>query len=126
MTAAQAVDQAKKGKLLPVYLVAGEERLFREEVVGELRAGSLAGGVAAFNEDKFTAGEVEVDTVIAAARTVPMMARLRFVLVRGAERWDSSAPAATSRGESPEPTESDGSAFERLAQDAAAPAPSTC
>jgi DNA polymerase III subunit delta len=112
LTPGQAIEQAKKGALLPVYLVAGEERLFRDEVVAELRAASLAGGVAAFNEDKFTAGEAEVDRVIAAARTVPMMARRRFVLVRGAERWEGQ--------------ESDRSPFDRLAEYAEAPVESTC
>ncbi len=112
MTPAQVLDQAKKGALLPVYLVTGEERLLRDEVVAELRAASLAGGVAAFNEDKFTAGESDIDRVIAAARTVPMMAQRRFVLVRAAERWEG--------------IESDGSPFDRLADYAASPVDSSC
>ena len=112
MTPAEAVSQAKKGQLLPVYLVSGEERLLRDEVVGALRDASLEGGVAAFNEDRFTAGEVDVEKVIAAARTVPMMARRRFVLVRGAERWDAK--------------EAETSPFDRLAEYAAAPVDSTC
>jgi len=111
MTPAEAIDQARKGRLLPVYLVAGEERLLRDEVVRELRAASIAGGVAAFNEDKFTAGEVDVEKVIAAARTVPMMAPRRFVLVRGAERWDGETAT---------------SPFDRLAEYAGAPVDSTC
>ena len=112
MTPAQALDQAKKGALLPVYLVAGDERLLRDEVVAVLRAASLAGGLAAFNEDRFTAGEADVDKVIAAARTVPMMAPRRFILVRGAERWE--AP------------EEESSPFDRLAEYAAAPVDSSC
>jgi DNA polymerase-3 subunit delta len=112
MTPGEAVSQAKKGQLLPVYLVAGEERLFRDDVVSALREASLAGGVAAFNEDRFTAGEVDVETVISAARTVPMMARRRFVLVRGAERWDAK--------------EAESSPFDRLAEYAASPVDSTC
>ncbi len=112
MTPAAAIDQAKKGRLLPVYLITGEERLLRDEVVRELRAASLSGGVAAFNEDKFTAGEASVDDIVAAARTVPMMAPRRFVLVRGAERWDTSDSAAA--------------AFDRMTEYAAAPVDSTC
>jgi DNA polymerase-3 subunit delta len=111
MTPAEAVDQARKGKLLPVYLVAGEERLLRDEVVRELRAASLGGGVAAFNEDRFTAGEVDIEKVIGAARTVPMMAPRRFVIVRSAERWDTEAAT---------------SPFDRLAEYATAPVDSTC
>jgi DNA polymerase III subunit delta len=112
VTPAEAIEQAKQGRLLPVYLVAGEERLFRDEVVAELRTASLAGGIAAFNEDRFTAGEVDVDAVIRAARTVPMMARRRFVLLRGAERWEAG--------------ESDGSPFDRLGEYVAAPVDSSC
>jgi DNA polymerase-3 subunit delta len=112
LTPAQAIEQARKGELLPVYLVLGEERLLRDEVVRELRAASLGGGVAAFNEDKFTAGEAKVDTIVSAARTVPMMAPKRFVSVRGAERWDAG--------------EDEGSPFERLTEYAAAPVDSTC
>ncbi len=112
MTPAQAIEQAKTGQLLPVYLVAGEERLLRDEVVRELRAASLGGGVAAFNEDKFTAGEADVEDIVSAARTVPMMARRRFVLVRAAERWDASEAAT--------------SPFDRLTEYAAAPIDSTC
>ena len=112
MTPNEAVRQARDGKLLPLYVVAGEERILRDEVVDALRKASLAGGVAAFNEDKFTAGETGVDTILSAARTVPMMAARRFVLVRGAERWDAG--------------ESDSSPFDRLADYAAAPADTTC
>jgi len=112
VTPSEAVKQAREGRLQPLYVVAGEERLLRDEVVGALRAASLAGGVAAFNEDKYTAGEVDVEAVIAAARTVPMMAPRRFVLVRGAERWDSS--------------DAETSPFDRLGEYAAAPIDSTC
>ena len=111
MTPSQAIAQARKAELLPLYLVSGEERLFRDQVVAELRAAALGGGAAAFNEDKFTAGDVAVETVLMAARTVPMMANRRFVLLRGAERWD------VSDGSSP---------FDALAEYAAHPVPSTC
>ncbi len=91
MTPDAAIQQARKGALLPVYLVTGAEQWLRDQVVAELRTAALGGGVAAFNEDRFTAGETDVDRVVAAARTVPMMANRRFVLVRSAERWDTAA-----------------------------------
>jgi DNA polymerase III subunit delta len=111
VTPSQAIAQARKGELLPLYLVTGEERLFRDQVVAELRAAALGGGAAAFNEDKFTAGDVAIETLLMAARTVPMMANRRFVLLRGAERWD------VADGASP---------FDLLAEYAANPVPSTC
>jgi DNA polymerase-3 subunit delta len=95
---------------LPFYLVVGEEQLVRDQVVGEIRKAALGSGVAAFNEDKYTAGEADVEAVIAAARTVPMMAPRRFVVVRSAERWDSAESST---------------AFDRLAEYAASPVDST-
>ena len=89
MTPDAAIGQAKGGKLGPVYLVVGEERLLRERVVNELRAAALGSGVAAFNEDKLTAGETTAAAVLSAVRTVPMMAPKRFVLLRSAERWEA-------------------------------------
>jgi DNA polymerase-3 subunit delta len=110
VTPSEAIAQARAGRLLPLALVVGEERLVRDQVVAEIRKAALGSGVAAFNEDKFTAGEVDVESVIAAARTVPMMAPKRFVLVRGAERWDSAESST---------------AFDRLAEYAASPVDST-
>jgi DNA polymerase-3 subunit delta len=118
MKAAAAIAQAQRGQLLPVYLVLGEERFLRDQVVAALRAAALGTGVAAFNEDKFTAGETTADKVVAAARTVPMMANKRYVLVRSVERWDS----ASERGGDEEKT----APLDALATYASAPIDSTC
>jgi DNA polymerase III subunit delta len=114
-----AIQEAKKGALRPVYLVTGAEHFLRDQVTAELRAAALGQGVAAFNEDKFTAGEVDVDKVIAAARTVPMMANRRFVLVRSAERWDGASSGDDDDGKKDSP-------LDRLMQYVAAPVDSTC
>ncbi len=119
MTPEAAIAQARAGSLLPVYVVTGEEQFLRDKVVAELRAAALGGGIPAFNEDKFTAGETSIEKILAAARTVPMMAPRRFVWIRGAERWDSGSDGepGDSKRESP---------LDRLADYAAAPIDSTC
>lgn len=89
MTPESARARAAKGELLPVYVVAGDERLLRDEVVHALREASLSSGLAELNEDKLSAGETPAEKVVAACQTLPMMAARRFVLVRNAERWDS-------------------------------------
>ena len=53
MTPNEAIAQAKRGALLPVYVLVGEERFLRDQVVLEIRAAALGGGIAAFNEDRF-------------------------------------------------------------------------
>jgi DNA polymerase-3 subunit delta len=115
MNPAAAIAQAKRGQLLPLYVVTGEERFLKDQVVAQIREAALGGGVAAFNEDKFTAGEGSVDRVVSAAKTVPMMANRRFVLVRGCERWESQ----TSDGDALAP-------LDVLAAYAQAPIDSTC
>lgn len=88
VTPEQAIKEATSGALRPVYLVMGDERWYVDRVVTALREAVARGGIAGFNEDKFTAGEATVDAVLGAARMLPMMAPRRFVLVRGLERWE--------------------------------------
>lgn len=102
MTPEEAIAEAAAGKLRPVYLVLGEERLLVDRAVAAVREAAGKGGVPGFNEDKFTAGEAQVGSIINAAKMVPMMAPRRFVLVRGLDRWEKKdegdAPAPTKKG----------------------------
>ena len=119
MSPDEAIKRAEQGDLLPVWLIVGEERMLRDQVVAAITRAGLAGGLPDFNHDKFTAGEVDVDKVLGATRTVPMMAKKRVVFVRGLERWDTAA--SESSGE-------DGKALpplDRLAEYAKAPIDST-
>ena len=84
---------------------------------------ALAGGLAELNLDKFTAGETPIDKILAATRTVPMMAKRRVVLVRGLERWDASAAEGTS-DEDADPKALP--PLDRLAEYAKAPIDTTC
>lgn len=120
MTPDEAIKRAERGELLPVWLIVGEERMLRDQVIAAITKAALAGGLPEFNHDKFTAGEADVDKVIGATRTVPMMAKKRVVYVRGVERWDSASAKADSdaSGKSLPP-------LDRLAEYAKAPIDST-
>ena len=123
MTPDEAIQRAERGDLLPVWLLTGEERLLRDQALAAITKSALAGGLAELNLDKFTAGETPVDKVLAATRTVPMMAKKRVVLVRGLERWDAGASSDTSDDED------DGKALpplDRVAEYAKAPIDTTC
>jgi DNA polymerase-3 subunit delta len=91
VTPDQALAEAARGELRPVYLVAGEEALLASGVLAALKAAGTQGGIAGLNEDQYQAGEADVDRVLATARTLPMMAKRRYVLVRGLERWERKA-----------------------------------
>ncbi|MEM7434149.1 MAG: DNA polymerase III subunit delta [Myxococcota bacterium] len=73
---------AAKGSLEPVYLLVGAERLLIERAVGAIRRAVDEDGVAGFNTEIFDGKGLAAATVVAAARTLPMMADKRFVWVR--------------------------------------------
>lgn len=123
MTPDEAIKRAERGDLLPVWLLSGEERLLRDQALAAITKAALADGLAELNLDKFTAGETPVDKILAATRTVPMMAKRRVIVVRGLERWDSSASeggAGASEDVKALPP------LDRLAEYAKAPIDTTC
>lgn len=82
------MEEAQAGRLRPVYLVVGDELFFRQQVLGAMRQAVVGGGGASLNEDQFVAGEADIKTVLAAARTLPMFGARRLVTLRSLERWD--------------------------------------
>ncbi len=110
MSPDDALAEARAGQLRPVYLLVGEERHLGDQVVRALKEATMAGGMAGLNEDQLNAGDADADAVLSAARTLPMMAPRRWVLVRNLERWDSEAKKQS---------------LDRLAEYADKPAPTT-
>lgn len=80
-----ATDSAAKGKLLPIYLLAGDERLLITRCADAIRAATVGGGPRGLSEDLFDAKQTTGATIINACRTLPMMAKRRLVVVRGVE-----------------------------------------
>lgn len=79
------MSRALDGKA-PVYLIHGQEDFLARQVVDGLKAKVLAGGVEDFNLDRFDGRErPDPERIAQAARTLPMMAPRRLVLVRNAE-----------------------------------------
>jgi DNA polymerase-3 subunit delta len=93
MSPEQAVAEARDGKLRPIYLVVGEERYLSSIVVSEIRKAVIGGVDLGLNEDQFDADSADIETVLSAARTLPMMAARRLVVVRGLERWEPKGDA---------------------------------
>ena len=90
MTPEEAIASVKKGKLLPVYLVSGEESHLADAAIRAIRDEVTRTGIAGLNDDTFHAGTTAVEEVLSIARTMPMMAQRRFVLVRDVDKWDST------------------------------------
>ena len=69
----------------PVYLVAGEEDLLRDEAVATLKAALLGEG-GDFNFDVFYGDEAAGNDILTCALEVPVFADRRVVLVKNAEK----------------------------------------
>ena len=115
MTPEQARKEAESDTLRPIYLLVGDEPYFEAEVLTALKRAGTKGGVPGLNEETLTAGDATVDRVLAAARTLPMMAKKRLLVVRGLERWEPREGVERKGGDP----------FERLLEYAKDPTPST-
>jgi DNA polymerase-3 subunit delta len=131
VTPEQAIREAQGGELRPMYLLVGEERLLLDRALRALATAAMAGGIAGFNDDKFAAGEANIDSILGAARMLPMMAKRRLVLVRGLDRWESRAARADADADDepaaaePKTGIKDVGPLDRLAEYAKDPVPST-
>lgn len=101
------LGDARRGKWVPVVVLVGTETFLIERAVRLLRKATVGEGPRGFNDDLFHGTGLSGARVAAAARTLPMMATARFVLVRGAQ----DAPPAE---------------LDALAGYVAEPSPSTC
>ncbi|MCZ7681032.1 MAG: hypothetical protein M5U28_20495 [Sandaracinaceae bacterium] len=104
----ELIAEAREGRFGPVYVLYGTERFLIERATSLLKRAAVGDGIAGFNDDLFhgNAG-LSAQRVIAAARTLPMMASARFILVRDVD----AAPAEE---------------IEALAAYVAAPVDTTC
>lgn len=80
-----ATESATRGKLLPVYLLAGDERLLLTRCADAVRVAAVGGGARGLSEDIFDAKQTHAAHILTACRTLPMMSKRRLVTVRGVE-----------------------------------------
>ncbi len=78
------LEEGRQGRWRPVCLVVGPERWLTSRAVSALRDAVLGEGPRGLNDDRFEVGPggASVAAALATARTLPMMAPSRFVLVR--------------------------------------------
>src|SRR5262249_30874869 len=73
------------GEIAPVYLLCGTDPLLYQRTVGALVARLVTPESRAFNHDAFEGKSASAAQILAAARTLPMMAKRRLVVVRDVE-----------------------------------------
>jgi DNA polymerase-3 subunit delta len=70
------------GPLMPVYVLGGEHPLLYQRALAKLVERVVEPATRAFNYDAFEAKAAGASAILAAARTVPMMAQRRLVVAR--------------------------------------------
>ena len=85
VTPASVHRQIDTGSLDPVYLVLGEDEHEKAELASEFEQ-AIDDGLRAFNVERFHGGDASLGAILDAARTVPMMAPRRLVVVLRADR----------------------------------------
>ena len=99
------IEHARGGEFGPVHVIVGKERFLVERAAGLLKRAALGDGPTGFNDDVFHgATNLKAAKIIAAARTLPMMAQARFILVRSAGKMDNGQLGPSSRSTSRRPS----------------------
>jgi DNA polymerase-3 subunit delta len=75
--------QSAINKLLPVYLLYGNEGALVEEGASRIKEAALQGGMADLNFHLFIAREADAAEIVSVAMTMPAMSKKRVVLVKG-------------------------------------------
>ncbi len=84
------LSEARKGRWEPVLVLVGTETFLVERAVRLLKKATVGDGPRGFNDDVFQGTGMIGARVASAAKTLPMMASARFVIVRGI---DDAPPA---------------------------------
>lgn len=85
LTPAALRTQIASGATGPLYLLTGEDDVEKTAVANEF-AETVDEGLRAFNVDRLYGGDANVDDLIQAAATLPMMAPRRLVIVLEGEK----------------------------------------
>ena len=87
---AQQLDRSLADGLPSVAIVSGEEAVLQDQAIDRLVHDGLGNGLADFNLDRFDGDTLDVDALLTARVTLPMMSERRVILVRHLERLHSA------------------------------------
>ena len=101
LTPDETLREIETGQLAPIYLVLGDDDQEKAEVANAFEW-AVDEGLRAFCIDRFDGSEVTLGKILEAARTLPMMAPRRLVIVQRLERClmaKRESPTATAEQE---------------------------
>jgi DNA polymerase-3 subunit delta len=88
-TIASVHAQIKSGKPAPVYLIVGDDERGKDDLVHQFQA-MVPEDIRAFNVERLSAQDADPGSIVAIARTYPLLGDRRVIIVSRAERWLTS------------------------------------
>ena len=80
----QALRALSQKKVDSLYLLIGEERYFSERCLAQIRHSVVSDEMREFNEDIFYGSEINLEKLLDALQTLPVMAEKRLVILKEA------------------------------------------
>lgn len=85
MSLGALIERARAGSFPAVAVIAGSERLLMERAIDALKQAAVPDAMGSFNCDLLQGAGLSAQSLINTARTLPMLAKSRFLLVRNAD-----------------------------------------
>jgi DNA polymerase III subunit delta len=86
----EAFKEVKNNKIHPVYLLYGEEHYLIDELVDLIIEKILPENLRQLNIEKFSCLDIDSETIITAALSIPMLAERKVVIVKNYEKINDS------------------------------------
>ena len=83
--ASTVLANVRKGQFAPIYLLHGEEALYIDQVVHAIESSCIDESLRDFNQLTYYGRDTDAQTVLEAARRMPMMSERMLVVVREAQ-----------------------------------------
>ena len=87
----QAVQQLTKDILAPVYFIFGEEKYLHDSLIDKIIDMAVEASTKEFNFDLFYASSADAEKVVDIARSYPMMAERRIIIVKDVDTYKQSS-----------------------------------
>ena len=85
----QIINNIKKGELLPVYLLMGDESYYIDSITDAIVENALDDSERDFNQTILYGLDAELSSLINIAKRYPMMASRQLVVLKEAQMFDA-------------------------------------
>lgn len=100
----QIVSDIKKGNILPIYFLMGEESYYIDKIAGYIENHILSEEERGFNQMILYGRDITIDDIVANAKRYPMMAEKQVVIIKEAQNLSRTIEKLDAYALNPQPT----------------------